>query len=226
MIKAIFFDLDNTLIDFLTMKHKCCEAAIDAMIKAGLNMKRKKALKVLVEIHSKYGIEHKQIFQKFLKKTKRKVDYKIVAHGVVAYRKLKESYLAPYPHVIPTLIQLKKKYKLGIISDAPRMRAWLRLVTMNIDRFFDVVITAADVRKKKMYAAPFKAALKQLKVKPEEAIMVGDRIERDIKPAKALGIKTCYARYGAKYEKIKPVPKGKSGADFEIDNSKDLLKLV
>ena len=30
------FDVDNTLIDFAIMKEKCCEAAIDAMISAGL----------------------------------------------------------------------------------------------------------------------------------------------------------------------------------------------
>ena len=44
MIKAILFDLDNTLIDFMTMKRKCCEAAIDSMIASGLDMKREKAL--------------------------------------------------------------------------------------------------------------------------------------------------------------------------------------
>ena len=36
MVKAVLFDVDNTLIDFAIMKEKCCEAAIDAMISAGL----------------------------------------------------------------------------------------------------------------------------------------------------------------------------------------------
>ena len=53
------------------------------------------------------------------------------------------------------------------------------------------------MRKQKTSTAPFKAALKALKVKPEEALMVGDRIKRDINTAKRLGIKTCYARYSA-----------------------------
>lgn len=224
MIKAILFDLDNTLIDFMVMKRKCCEAAIDAMIAAGLNMKKRQALKLLYEQYRKYGIEYQRIFQKFLKNIG-KIEYKIIAHGVLAYRKVKESYLAPYPHVISTLIELKKKYKLAIISDAPRMEAWLRLVTMKLDDFFNVVITAADVRKKKTSSAPFNAALRALKIKPEEALMVGDRITRDILPAKRLGIKTCYARYGAKYNDESVPKKEKSGADYEIDDIKDLLKL-
>ncbi|MEM2956438.1 MAG: TIGR02253 family HAD-type hydrolase [Candidatus Pacearchaeota archaeon] len=222
MIKAILFDLDNTLVDFMAMKKKSCEAAIDAMIASGLEIKRDEALKILFELYDKYGIEYQQIFQKFLEKTKGKVDYKILANGVIAYRKIREFYLSPYPRVIPTLIELKKKYTLAIITDAPRLQAWLRLVSMKIDSFFDIVITAADVRKKKITAAPFKAALKELKIKPEEAMMVGDWIDRDIKTAKSLGIKTCYARYGDE----KPAPLGQSGADYEIEDIKDLIKII
>jgi len=36
MIKAVLFDLDNTLIDFMRMKRNSCESAISAMIDAGL----------------------------------------------------------------------------------------------------------------------------------------------------------------------------------------------
>jgi len=225
MIKAIFFDIDNTLIDFMTMKHKSCEAAIDAMISAGLKVERKRALAELFKLYREYGIEEKEIFQKLLKKLQKKVDYRLVAHGIIAYRKIKESQLYPYPHVIPTLIELKKKYKVAIISDAPRMRAWLRLVTMQLDDFFDIVITAADVRKTKDKKIPFKVALNKLGIKPQEALMVGDRISRDIAPAKAIGIKTCYARYGAKYNTEKPIARGKSKADYEINDIQDLIKL-
>jgi len=52
-IKAILFDLDNTLVDFMAMKRKSCEAAIDEMISAGLGMKREEALKILFEMYDK-----------------------------------------------------------------------------------------------------------------------------------------------------------------------------
>ena len=229
VIKAILFDLDNTLIDFMTFKQKSCEAAIDAMLAAGLNLKREEALKILLELYGKHGIEEQHIFEKFLNKAKGKVDYRVVAKGVLAYRKAKDAYLKPYPNTIPTLIQLKQKYKLAIISDAPRLNAWMRLVSMNLDDFFDIVITAGDVRKTKVHAAPFKAALNALKLKPEEALMVGDRIQRDVNTAKSLGINTCYARYGdvsfsGGFHKS-PSKKGESGADFEIEDIKELLDL-
>ena len=38
MIKAVIFDLDNTLVDFMAMKRQAIDAAINAMIDAGLNL--------------------------------------------------------------------------------------------------------------------------------------------------------------------------------------------
>ena len=220
MIKAILFDLDNTLTDFMKMKRACIEASINAMISAGLKIKKEKARKILFEIYGKHGIEYGLVFQEFMKKTVGKVDYKVLVHGINAYRKMAKHYIVPYPHVIQTLKILKKHYKLAIISDAPRIKAWERLVAMGIDKYFGVVITAADVRKQKTTTVPFNAALKSLKIKPEEAIMVGDRPERDIKTAKKLGIKTIFARYGDPSVKD-------SGADYEInsfDEISDILK--
>ena len=54
-------------------------------------------------------------------------------------------------------------------------------------------------------------------------MMVGDRIPRDIVNAKNLGIKTCFARYGAKAYNLDVEP---SGADFEIENIKELLNIL
>jgi len=44
---------------------------------------------------------------------------------------------------------------------------------MGMDSFFDAVITFDDTGKTKPDEAPFRAALKKLGVKPEEAVMVG-----------------------------------------------------
>jgi putative hydrolase of the HAD superfamily len=218
-IKAILFDIDNTLIDFMKMKKKSCEYAVDSMIWAGLKVDKEQALKVLYELYDKYGIEYQKIFQKFTKKVTGKIDYRIISYGVLAYRKMKENYLFPYDNVLHTLTQLKKDYKLAIVTDAPALEAWKRIVSMELDHFFDVVVTKADVRKQKTHTAPFKSALKQLNIKPEEAVMIGDRISRDVDTAKKLGIHTIYARYGDE----NPPPKGKSGADAEINDIIDII---
>jgi len=222
VIKAILFDVDNTLINFWKMKKECCNAAIDAMISAGLKMKKEEALKLLYELYQIYGIESQRIFQKFTKKIYGKENYKLISHGVLAYRKMRESYLVPYSNVIPTLLELKKRdYQLAVVSDAPIMEAWMRLASLKIDDFFEVIVTMADARKQKTSIAPFKVALRKLNIKPEEAVMIGDRIARDVNTAKKLGIKTIYARYGDE----NPPEKGQSGADFEISDISEILKI-
>ncbi len=220
MIKSVIFDLDNTLIDFMTMKKLSCDAAINAMIGAGLNVNKDKATKELFDLYGKYGMEEKTIFQKFLKKLAKKIDYEILASGIVAYRRVRAGFLEPYPNVSEVLFELKKRgIKLAIISDAPRLKAWIRLVSMKINHLFDAVVTFDDTKTMKPSEKPFKIAFKQLKVKPSECLMVGDRPERDIDGAKNIGMLTCFAKYG------NPLVKN-SGADYEINDIKELLEIV
>jgi len=220
MIKSVIFDLDNTLIDFMTMKKLSCDAAISAMIGAGLNVDKDKATKELFLLYDKYGLEEKTIFQKLLKKLQKKVDYEILASGIVAYRRVRSGFLEPYPHVVDVLFELKRRgIRLAIVSDAPRLKAWIRLVSMRINHLFDVVVTFDDTKEMKPSTKPFKVAFDKLKLKPSECLMVGDRPERDIKGAKKLGMLTCFAKYGN--------PKAKSSsADYEINDIKELLEIV
>ncbi len=222
-IKALFFDLDNTLVDFMRMKRISCEEAVTAMIGAGLTMKKSAALKLLFSLYDIHGYEDRTIFQKFLKKAAGKVDIRVLAHGISAYRRVHTSFVEPYPHVVPSLLRIRDcGVRLAIVSDAPKIKGWIRLTSMNIDSFFDDVVMFDDTSKHKPAKQPFLKAMKALRLKPSECMMVGDSITRDIAGAKRLGMKTCYARYGA----TKPVRRGKSGADFEIDDIKELVEII
>ncbi len=202
------------------MKKISCDAAISAMIGAGLNVNKEKAMKELFSLYDRYGLEEKRIFQKFLKKIAKKIDYEVLASGIVAYRRVRIGFLEPYPHVSEVLFELKRRgIKLAIVSDAPRLKAWIRLVSMKINHLFDVVVTFEDTKELKPSTIPFKVAFKKLKVRASECLMVGDRPERDIKGAKNLGTLTCFAKYGN--------PKAKaSGADYEINDIKELLEII
>jgi len=221
MIKAVIFDLDNTLVDFMVMKETAIDAAIMAMIDAGLNISKEVAKKRIYEIYDEEGIEDQKVFDKFLTKELGKIDYRIHAAGIIGYRRAREAALVLYPHAQLALMELiKRGLKLAVVSDAPRLQAWLRLCQLNLHHVFDVVITFEDTNRKKPDPEPFKKALQELMVKSNEAIMVGDWAERDIIGAQLLGIKTIFARYGDRFGTQN------SGADYDITDIIQILNII
>jgi len=116
-----------------------------------------------------------------------------LAAGINGYRRVKEAFLEPYPGVIPTFIKLiKLGIKLGIVTDAPSLKAHLRIDAMKLQGFFDIVITEA----KKPDTKSFIEAVKKMKLTPQEVMMVGDWPEKDMVGAKDAGLVTCFAKYG------------------------------
>lgn len=202
MIKAIIFDLDNTLTDFRRMKYSAIEAGISTMIDAGLDMDFETAKRKIYAIYDREGIEYQKVFDQFLIDELGEIDYKILASGIVGYRRARESELVLYPHTNETIIGLiKMGIKLAIVSDAPKLQAWLRLRYLQLHHFFDAVVTFEDTEKHKPHPAPFELALDILGLEPGEAIMVGDWLERDIAGAKGVGLLTAYAKYGEAFSK-------------------------
>jgi putative hydrolase of the HAD superfamily len=221
MIKAVVFDLDNTLMDFMKMKKRAIEEAIPAMVDAGLEITPEIANKIIDEIYTEQGIEYQQVFDEFLNRVLKKVDYKILSAGIVAYRRAREASLIPYPKVYSTMFKLiKMGVKMGILSDAPVKEAWLRLAYLNFHQIIDVVVTFDDTGKRKPSPEPFKLLLSRLEVAPEEALMVGDWVERDIVGAAAVGMKTAFARYGDTFNTKS------HNADYELSDISELIKIV
>ena len=221
-IRAVLFDLDNTLVDFVGMKRKASKAAAYAMVEAGLKEDRDLLAKDLFEFYLWYWIEADNAFEEFLKKKYGKADVRVLAAGVNAYLKEKYLHLYPYPGVKETLTELKKKgLKLAVVSDGTRLKAWMRLNEAGIDRFFDIVVTHEDTCKKKPCKEPFLSACERLEVRPEECLFIGDWPERDIAGAKAVGMKTVLARYG-----LVASDDGTNKADYEIKEIKDVLEII
>ncbi len=221
MIKAIVFDLDNTLVDFMLMKRRAVDAAVHAMVDSGLHLTEQEAKEKINAIYQREGIEYQQVFDELLMNEYGRIDYKIISAGIVAYRTAREAALKPYPKVFPTLVELiKMGIKLAIVSDAPSSEAWLRLSYLNFHHLFDAIVTFDDSGERKPSPVPFNLALSRLGLNANECLMIGDWAERDVVGAKSVGMKTVFARYGDTFDTIHP------GSDYDINSIDELINIV
>lgn len=220
-IKGVIFDLDNTLLDFMKMKEVAVKSAIRGMIEAGLEIDEIESFKDIISIYEEFGWENQKVFDVFLTKSIGYVDNKFLAAGIVAYRRAREANLLAYPNVNRTLVNLTKLgIKLAVVSDAPSREAWMRIYYLNLYHFFDAVITFDDSGERKPSSTPFEMALKKLKLKPQDSLMIGDWPDRDVVGAKQIGMRTAFAVYGdtfgTKY----------SGADWDIQDISEIITII
>ena len=221
MISAIIFDLDNTLLDFVKMKQFAVKASIRAMNEAGLNVDEESGYKDVMELYMSTGWENQLVFDDYLKQTTGEVSNKILAAGVVAYRRAREATLLVYPNVNKTLIELlKEQIRLAVVSDAPSREAWMRLYYLNLHHVFDPVLTFDDTGARKPSPKPFKLALDKMNFGPDEALMIGDWPDRDVVGAKQIGMKTIFARYGDTFGT------NDSGADWDVNDIYEVVGII
>ena len=198
MIKAVIFDLDITLVDYLYMKNQAIDSAVKGMIESGLKIDYNEAKEQIFDIYEKKGYEYQEVLNQFIISVYGTINYKILAAGIVSYRRAKEKSLLTYPNVGKTLIEISKiGLKLGLITDAPSREAWTRLYSVGLHNIFDKVVTSDESKAFKPSPIPFNLILKYFSIMPYEAVMVGDWPERDLDGAKNVGMKTAFARYGA-----------------------------
>lgn len=213
----------------MRMKRLASDAAARAMIRAGADFPfdSEEAGDILFGSYMQ-DIEGDRVFERFLKEhhqqklslSQHTVD-KVTAAAVNAYLEAKRLHLQAYPTVKRTLLELARRgLKMGVVTDAPRFKAYQRLDAAGLTDFFDFVITSTDHGEHKPHARPFQEALDILGMKPQEVMMVGDWPERDMDGAKGVGMRTAWASYG------RPGMDAPAAADHTLGRFSDLLKVT
>ena len=207
MIKWIFFDIGNVILDDDPAMAFFYYEIYQAIQQNGRNVTLDELLaarerSILVERNGKH---YQAIMQRFLGDgTWQKVDKRIK-------RRLAKNWaeLSPImPGIIPVIQKLAEKFNLGIIANQPREVVPI-LEKLGLLQYFQVHGISQIVGKSKPHPDFFKWALDQANCNPDEAIMIGDRVDNDVKPARSIGIKTIWL----------PLPVDKKGyqpkTDFE-----------
>ena len=128
-----------------------------------------------------------------------------------------------YTDTVFVLDELSKRYQIGVIANQSLGTAE-RLKQKGILKYIDLVIASAEEGVAKPDKRIFEIALQRANCRPENTVMIGDRVDNDIVPAKKLGMKTVWIKQGfGKYWKIVDQ---EEIADYEIDNLTTLLSIL
>jgi beta-phosphoglucomutase len=166
MIKAILFDLDNTLVDtadlhFITLNK--------SLIRHGYN-----------------EIEYKDHLSKFnglpTKIKLQKLD--IPERDIDKIYNLKQSlttmsissYVKPCQEKIDMILSLKNNYILGVVTNSIKQTAILMLKASGLYSYFDIITSNEDVQMSKPDKEPYCYTMKQIKCGPKEVLIVEDNL--------------------------------------------------
>jgi putative hydrolase of the HAD superfamily len=216
--KIILFDIDDTLFPSTKFAELARRNAVRAMIGMGMKKSEEKLHSLLLKIIKEKGSNYTRHFDILCERLKVKQPARFIAAAVAAYHNTKTS-IQPYPDTPKTLLELcEKGYKLYIASNGKAIKQWDKLIRLRLALYFEDVFVSGElgVEKGTLF---YKKILKTLNSKPQNCIMIGDREDADIKPAKKLGILTIRLKKG----KHAGQP---SSADFEIDNISQIPRIL
>lgn len=215
-VRAILFDMDNTLFDFVAAQTAAC-CAVTRL----LGVPDEHSLYSYF-LHSAHGYESHENILDFIR------DRGIKGSGAYEasrriYEQEKIRFITPYPGVVDTLTRIRENgLPMGVITDAHSRDAILRLEKAGLLPFFSCMVSYDLVKVKKPAPEPFMAALEMLGSAADEVLLVGDSLQRDIEPGRSLGIRTVYARYGDRFSGDLVEVR----ADYTIDSMADLLAIL
>ena len=216
-IKWVFLDIGSTLVDeddaieyrLIRLQEACNESGI------------------VVSLEEIKSLLHETVMEQKPLATSRTIakltdseELRARLRTVLTWRKDLEK---PYPEARQVLEALSKRYPIGIIANqTPGTEA--RLEKWGLLGFVSLCLPSAETGLSKPDLAFFQLAMEKSGCLPEHAVMVGDRLDNDIAPAKSLGWKTIRVQQGYFRSQI---PMGaEQEPDFEVERLRDVLDIL
>lgn len=204
--KALFIDIDNTLLTFRPSAERAFRKTFDAMgityepsyyevyywLGDVLWTQQQRQLITVQEIHD-------TIFHRLLAALA--IDADADAFGKIFHQQLHEEAVLE-PEVLDTLTYLHQHYKLYVASNGILEMQHARLQVAGIRHFFTDLFVSDDIGAEKPAEAFFEEALRRSYLSPHEVLFIGDSLQADMVGALRGGIDRCWYNSHAA-----PIPK-------------------
>jgi putative hydrolase of the HAD superfamily len=228
-LRAVLFDIDDTLFPTTKFAGRARRRAVDAMIHAGLDVDPEAAYaeleEVVREFSSNYGHHFDKLVLRLGARLRQGVHPAIViASGICAYHAAKE-HIRPYPDAVRALAALSTTgLQRGVVTNGLTVKQAEKLVRLGLERAFspNAIFISEELGVAKPHPKIFSIACESLGIRPAEALYVGDHPTKDIDPAHEAGLHTCLRRGEGRHGEDVAVHQ----PDFTVDTLDELVTIL
>jgi putative hydrolase of the HAD superfamily len=190
MIKAVLFDLDDTLYLESEFFRSGFRAVADELCR-----RQKQDPEQIVAMLERFHHNESRtgVFQKLAHRLKFPEDW---IPGLVETFRNHEPSISPCADAVRCLQCLRGRFKTGCVTDGWKEVQRRKLKALNITQYFDVLIVCDDHGREhwKPHAFAFQWCCNALQLKPDQVVFVGDNPDRDIAGAKRAGLRCVQIR--------------------------------
>jgi putative hydrolase of the HAD superfamily len=172
-IKAVIFDLDDTLLDRYKTFDLYCDYLIDTFFPK--NIFDKESIKSIIKNFDKNGYEDRNIFYKKIVETWNLKN--IINELEKSWFEEFDKFSTPEYKLIEILDYLNKEYKLAIITNGSSIMQNKKIDALGIRKYFSEIIISNDVGIKKPNKEIFLLGCNRLNIIPSEVVYVGDNFD-------------------------------------------------
>ncbi len=189
MIKAVIFDLDDTLYDEKQFVQSGFREA-SRYIALKYKKSEKKTYILLNKVLKING--RGKVFDNVLSDLDIYANQKVIKKLITKYRYCKRK-LKFFPQAETVLSKLRRlDYRLGLITDGNSRVQRYKAELLSLNSYFHVLLYSRyyGIRNEKPSVFIYRKCLRKLKVKARESIYVGDNPHKDFITAKKIGVRT------------------------------------
>lgn len=199
-VKAIAFDLDQTLIDFAASRRAGLEAMLAQIELAGFAVDRS----AFLARHRELTLRDDDVYIKTgvwrpsqTRLETLAVEFKLPADGFVkrmeeAYVETRYANLHPYPEAEGVLRALSARYPLYLVTNGPAAPQHREIVVTGLSKYFRRLFVCDDYGLRKPDPRMFEMIRAEAAVEAAEMLIAGDWYEADIEVPRRLGWRTAW----------------------------------
>ncbi len=228
-IKAVLFDLDDTLFDRQRTQAALLEVILNELPELFAGIERQKIGNAFfVSDLKSIAVFETGAPQDVVRLTRARTFLEMLDLSPEHAQKIAELYIHHYPLVGRAMVgarsaltELSRHYPLGLVSNGFADTQRRKLAALDLTHLFKCLVLSGEVGSRKPHPEIFQHAARLLDYSPRACLFVGNSYDHDIVGARTAGMQTCW--YNPEGTRLLP---GKSRPDFEIGALSAIAKLV